>query len=422
MAKNQTIKAEAFDIMQYLYGAVHNPLIHCLVHFDGFLDEAALKNAVMLSQGALPLIGCCFKPSGYHPCWVKQSFTADDIVTVVDAKTDTEKRQRDALATVIDVTKEPQLKILLLRGTAADTLCVVINHMLCDGAGFKEYLYLLCQLYTNGSSTQKMPGGSRNAAQAYSKFSVPERLQIFFSNYSLSKQKEQAIFRLQGDKDNPIFSVQSIDQNEFSAVRRFAKQRGASVNDMVLTAYARVLRAELKSDRILFPCPVDLRKYLSEDRTHGICNLTSNYLCDVTIHKNDPYETTLAQVSNQMKQQKSNDSCLKPVMMLELAMRFLPFRLMQKVFYQIFTIPVLSYTNLGIMDENRFRFKGTAIKDVYLTGAVKYVPYFQIAVSTYENVCTLSSNLYGTPEDEIHMNQFLVAVKNELISASYSVS
>ena len=51
---------------------------------------------------------------------------------------------------------------------------------------------------------------------------------------------------------------------------------------------------------------------------------------------------------------------------------------------------------------------------MYLTGAIKQVPYFQIAVSTYEGVCTISSNLYGTENDKKNIEQFLFDMRKEL--------
>lgn len=121
------------------------------------------------------------------------------------------------------------------------------------------------------------------------------------------------------------------------------------------------------------------------------------------------------QVSKQMKQQKSGNECLKPVMMLEIAMNIIPFHTMSKLFNKVFTIPVVSFTNLGVIDKNLLNFGSEKIKYAYLTGAVKYVPYFQISVSTYDDVCTLSCNLYGTEEDRKSIDEFLTDVKEELM-------
>lgn len=70
---------------------------------------------------------------------------------------------------------------------------------------------------------------------------------------------------------------------------------------------------------------------------------------------------------------------------------------------------------LGIFDKKLLRFGNVQITGAYLTGAVKYVPYFLIAISTYDDECTLSSNFYGTPEDKASIESFLSEVKKELL-------
>jgi len=102
--------------------------------------------------------------------------------------------------------------------------------------------------------------------------------------------------------------------------------------------------------------------------------------------------------------------------MLELAFHLLSYQKMQKIFGKIFTIPVISYTNIGIIDSKLLKFANADILDVFVTGAIKYVPYFQVAVSTYEERCTLSCNLYGTTKDMVWIKSFLEELSKELLS------
>ena len=48
---------------------------------------------------------------------------------------------------------------------------------------------------------------------------------------------------------------------------------------------------------------------------------------------------------------------------------------------------------------------------------IKYTPYFQIAVSIYDDNCTLSCNLYGTPQDKKWIGCFLMEISEELSKA-----
>lgn len=44
----------------------------------------------------------------------------------------------------------------------------------------------------------------------------------------------------------------------------------------------------------------------------------------------------------------------------------------------------------------------------------KYKPYFQIAVTTFDNEITLSINFCGTESDKIKITEFLAIFDNEL--------
>jgi NRPS condensation-like uncharacterized protein len=212
-----------------------------------------------------------------------------------------------------------------------------------------------------------------------------------------------------------------MTKQEFTNIKAYAKNKGVTINDLMITAYARVLFRQTGKQRVIIPCPVDLRRYLHPGQKYGICNLTGNYICDVLVRECDSFDAVLSQIVKQMQMQKSSQNCLKPVMMLELGFRILPFRMLQKVFHKAFSIPVISFSNLGVIDKKLLNFDDAIITYAYLTGTVKSVPYFQIAVSTYDDICTLSSNQYGTAKDEAVIKQFLIEVRNELVFSKPSV-
>jgi NRPS condensation-like uncharacterized protein len=199
-----------------------------------------------------------------------------------------------------------------------------------------------------------------------------------------------------------------------------AKRRGVTFNDMVLCAYIRALHRRTGGESVVMPCPVDLRKYLPSGQPHGICNLTSNYICDVPIRDGDPAERTLSQVAAQMNAQKQSLACLKSMISMELAFRTIPFGLMKAAFLKVFVLPLVSFTNLGVIDRDLLAFGGAGVADAYMTGAVKRVPYFQVSISTFGGCCTLGCNLFGSPDDEAEVARFLSEVRDELLSFTAS--
>lgn len=115
-----------------------------------------------------------------------------------------------------------------------------------------------------------------------------------------------------------------------------------------------------------------------------------------------------------MTTQKKSDTCLKGPMLYHMIFHILPLGMVRKIVYKIAPVPVTSYSNLGMISNEKFRFADLAVEDAFISTAVKHAPYFQLSVSTYRGCCTLTSSLYGTEEDRKIVENFLSQVENEL--------
>jgi len=418
MASNR-LRAQPFDCMQHFYSAVQEPLIRCSVRFSSHLNEDVLKRAVDLSICAVPLIGCCFDKVAH--CWRKRGFTADNIVYLVEVHSGDDVSDRKLLLSSIDSTREPQLKIFIARGEQCDTLCIIISHMISDGAGFKDFLYLFGDLYSKcdkdrGYRTKPKYFGKRDLNQLLHHFSLTEKLRILFSRGPSYRPDPAMILPIEGDPVNPIIVIGRIEKERFTGIVNFAKSSDASVNDVILAAYIRILHKVTGCVDIAMPCPVNLRKYKKDDQTCGICNLTANYFCHVNVVSGESFGDTLEKVTKQMREQKVSDSCLKGPMLYHLMFYMLPYGIVRKFFYKYSPVPVVSYTNLGILDAAKFNFGNLTVDEAFISTAVKSAPYFQLSVSTYNGCCVLTSSLYATKEDRETVEGFFDLMENELES------
>jgi NRPS condensation-like uncharacterized protein len=113
-----------------------------------------------------------------------------------------------------------------------------------------------------------------------------------------------------------------------------------------------------------------------------------------------------------MKAQKNSNGCLKEPMLLHLLNPILPFGAVRK----LFTIPVTSYTNLGVLRPEKFHFEGLTICDAFFATAVKHTPYFQVSVSTYGDCCTLTSSSRCSREDQKVIENLLDYMQTEILS------
>ena len=420
--KKVSYKAENFDILQYLFGDFNDHMLHCFIKFDTHVDEACLKNAVKFSAIFLPMIKCGFCEKTVSPRWVDAGYTPDDIVHIIQAddENDVDEKSKQSLYKAVDTEKGPQLKIDIIRAAGHDTMCIVINHMLCDAVGFKEYLYLLCTMY---SHLQNEPYyqpfydlKQRSSKQLFRSFSISERRGILKEKYSLSSQNGSLKFPLEGDRNNPFISLLSLSPECFLKIKEYTKENDVTVNDFVLTAFIRTLNTVLEKYPEFVPCAVDLRKYLRGKKSEGICNLTSNLFCEIGSEIGETFKETLGKVNTSMNTQKSSLACLNGALLLRI-ISVLPFAVRSKTIKKNFFNPPIAFTNIGIIDKKSLSFGDVVPVDAFITGSIKYTPYFQLAISTFDDKITFTINLYGTQNDKEKVDDFLNKLNDEVMNA-----
>jgi NRPS condensation-like uncharacterized protein len=81
-----------------------------------------------------------------------------------------------------------------------------------------------------------------------------------------------------------------------------------------------------------------------------------------------------------------------------------------------FLNPPVAFTNIGILNKDRLVFGSSKMMDAYMTGSIKYIPNFQVSLTTFDNQATLCVNLYGTQNDRKIIIDFLDDLMQELQS------
>lgn len=407
-------RTEPFDLWQYLCTSVYEPLIRCRIDFDGFINEDVLTQAVTASRKTIPLIGCGFT-AGQKYGWTDKRFTGEDIVSVVKAESDKELIILKCLSADIDFAEGPQLKIFIVKKSDGDTVCVVISHLICDAAGFKQYLYLLSKLYTQliNHKTELAPDFlPRGLEPLFKGLSFGERLKILSSNFQVYKidnePDQQGIDFKEGASITAIERL-TLTEDVFKKLKGFTKENNATINDGLMTLFARSFCKNTGSEKVMFPATMDLRKFIPDGQEYGITNYSSNCMCRFSVKPHDALTDTLAQASKQMSVYKSSKDVLKPFIQLN-QVSGLPLFLVKQVLHQSVMQSAITFTNLGIIDINALNFDNTKIKDVYLTASIKPRPYLQLTASTYNGRCTLGCNIYGSEKDKM----FVIGLLNDI--------
>lgn len=415
-------KAESFDILQYFYRSAHEPIIHALIRFDAELDDQILMQALTRSLKDVPQMRSGFSEGFFRARWIMSDSNAKDILTLIHGENDAQEQINRLLCTSIDLKNGPQIKLFLVRSSdRKDSLCVICSHLVCDGGGLKEWLSLIAGYYSELNGVQRSsyskPNAQRGLNQIADRLTSSERRAVLRSKSPQSSQSEMVLPHFSGDRIIPLILAETIGQEEVREIHRYAKQHGATLNDVLLCAYARLLFKLTGSTHISFPCPVDLRKYLSKDEPHGICNLTSNYSLSLDIEAMEPFSDVLAEVMKQMNRQKARKDELKPLMQFDRLCRAVPFALLKQIVPNFFSVPRISYTNLGTIEKDKIRFGKIVPISVFMTGAVKHEPNFQISVSSYGDAMTLSCNRYATQSDEHFLRNALHVMHKDLIDS-----
>lgn len=377
------IKGQPFDVMQYFYSSVQNPVIRCCIYFDGRIYTDKLKSAIRQLIIAYPIMRCTFDYN--KRIWTETNFSEKDLLSIFYQEDDTDTYKKYLLPLRIGI--DPPLKVNLIHRATNDFLCITASHLICDGRGFEQILYTLSDFYSGGKLG--VYNTDRSFQQIIKQVPLNKKIEMLFTkSMSISPiAKHQIPFTESNGKPNLI--TRQLNRDSFFNIKSYAKSNDASMNDVFLAAYCKALHDMFKWNTISLPCPVDLRKFNKSAATN-VCNLTGNYHCALQIDSNDSLDNILKKVSCQLTKQKNSFHCLKEPLLYHLLYPLIPSHLLMTLFPRIAPVPVLSYTNLGKLDPIKLVFKGIDITNVFISTAIKPIPYFQLSVSTYKEICTLS--------------------------------
>jgi len=160
---------------------------------------------------------------------------------------------------------------------------------------------------------------------------------------------------------------------------------------------------------------VDMRRYLTEaGGASTLTNLTSTVSTELELRPAERFEETLGRVKATMDQRKRGNLGLNAFIKLDRTYRFLGDRFANRLLMTKLHHPLISMTNMGILDSTRLSFGGQRPKDAFLCGSIKYKPYFQLALSSFDGELTFSVNLLGNNSDRDRIQSLFDEIENEL--------
>ncbi len=416
--------AEAFDQLQLLFDLTgfNDHQLHCVLRFVSGPDAELLRKAVISSIEAIPILGTRYFEKGQRPRW--ESLDRDRFGDAfMLAGTETEFEQ--FVTSRIDESVGPQVKVCLL-GSARPSVALTMNHMITDAAGFKQYLYFLCEIYAGLMADPAYRpvtiGGDRSMRQILEPFSTGVKLKSLLFQSKENNRSGNHRFPLgEGGDVQPFIATRKLERESLEAIRDYSRARGATLNDATLAAYYRCLFKRLALSpgaELRIPVMVDMRRYLQRPAAFdALTNLSSTVITRLTYRPEESFAETLERVKGLMDEKKGGDIGLNVFIKLDLTHRLFPSRTANRLVKASLKNPLICMTNVGILDSARMSFGHMRPWDAFMCGSIKYKPHFQLAVSSYDGELTLHSNLYGDATDRERVLSFLENVEYELTQA-----
>lgn len=315
-----------------------------------------------------------------------------------------------------------QMKAALFIKDGKSTLCIIENHMCMDGSDFKYFMNALCENYNNyaekGISPIDVREGSRSYEQVYNDFSRTEQ-RMAKNLYKNVNAKDDHRFPLTPDsiRDQSFIAKRKISREKLAKIKTQGKRLGATVNDMLLTAYFYSLYeiANYKeSESVCISCAIDLRRHLKDVSDEGLTNHTAWMQCRVPERGADIFQTLqyVIRSSNQFKNDKFMG--LYGLPLLKLGYSIMPHAVSEEIIKIGYSNPLVAMSNIGILKADKLALSGHEPVDGFMTGAVKYKPFVLLSATTLNGETTLSMCVRGNDEDKKIVGHFFDLMEKNL--------
>lgn len=412
-------KSEIFDKLQFLFETYkfndHN--LHCILHFDGNINKTALKKALTMTLNVVPILSSKYVENVKEPYWEKvDSSSFKDILTFVSTKSEF----NSFMTSRTNEATGPQVKACLLSSSNKDSLCILMNHMICDAAGFKDYLYLLCSLYCNllknpDYKSNYILNGDRSINVINNKFSFKNKFKTLMFQGKESNGFINLNFPMSTSEEiKPFILTHEISEDRFLSIKKYCKNHKVTINDVTLAAFYRALYKILNKNELSISAAVDMRKYLKDKNINALTNFSATVISNITIEPNDTFDDTARKVNSDMNLKKKNFIGLNAFVKISLLFKLFNYKHAKKLLKNGFKNPLIGMTNIGILDSKKLCFEGTQISNAFMFGSMKYKPYFQLALTSYNNIMTFTVNLYGNSKDKENVESFFTLLDKEL--------
>lgn len=380
---------EPLNILHTVGFDILYPVVRCQISFGQLLDRQRFEGALDAVCQVVPQLKCRYQMKTNR--WGPVTDKIEDLI--FDGVSDPDRDAKNW-----DLEQDPQIRIYWQNEEQQTQLVIYISHILTDGAGSKQLLYLLAKAYS---------GGAKAVSTIVNHQATDWLLQLVKQRqHTGSKRIDHPQAPLKLPKIKAVGPVNlrvgrvTLTAGETQSLIDATHAAGVTVNDVVMTAFGRVMQRFAGVPSIALACPTDMRKFGHPQPGYTqIANLTSRYNLSIDTPLSEPFTDLVKRVHQSMDQHKQHRQCFDSITDLLQNYGTKPLDQLQQVVQDNYHVREIAYTNFGIIDAKRLSFGEVPIKQVLMTGGFRQAPMFQIAAGTFNNKLALAFNMEGNEQE-----------------------
>ncbi len=411
------IHAGAGEKMQYLAHEFNDNTIRFVLRYPGRIDEKILSQAVRAVVGSVDVLHASFIARHTSAYWrVNDDCREADYFTYIESA-DPAGAAVEASLQGIAIEGKAQLHCTLAQNDKEAALAVRISHLCVDGSDGKYLLEKICEAYQllrkGGTEALQVKNGSRAAEQMYEHLNSREVLSLMKN--PMTGVKTLYPFRDEAPGERRLIGCR-ISREEMQAIRRRAKARGASFNDVLLAACYQVLAEDVGPGQpVSVMSMMDLRRYCPQGESEGLCNMAGSMPTALREGVPESFEETLALVCAQTQRFKEEPLAgMEGMPILHGAAKRLPLGLLLRVVGRIYAHMSVGVTNLGNIACEPLRLGDLLPEEGLFGGPLKKKPNMQLSVASFDGRCVICVVGEYTKHDAGQLQETLTKIKQKM--------
>ncbi len=392
--------------------------------FDARLDARVLERAVRLLLDAEPVLGCGLKTSTMRGWWQRRD-DLDARIPFAVVQTDEADAEAVRCQTASVPDHGPQVAVTLVRSPDHDDVVIEVSHNVADGQSAKQIAYVLADLYTRlCADPTYLPAPDLaprpEARDVWVSLSEDQRRNAkreprpTMPNWDLPRKARTGAGR--------TLRELRLGPDRFATISRHGKQHGATVNDMMLTAFFRALVRVCPppSDKPMsLSFSAEHRRYVTGEVEPPVSNLAVTIWLALESRTGEGFDDTLGRMVEQTTQWRETLWGIRGAVGAAgmAKMGYAPMRLMLAAVGKLAggagkTSPV--FTNIGVLDDARLSFGGVTPVAARISGPAAFGASFVPTISTYRDALTVSMGFCDADTDAATVEAVLQEMDDQL--------